>query len=133
MPLTPSDVPQFVEDDVKSGLGRWFESFTDEHGDGWTPSEPFKSEQPMTNGALTTVPWSYRCRHIDWFQNAPPTGKPLTIVGVSIVDHSTDDPSVSRHVDWLSVMYQLGYTLYLRQLVETPDRDALNFGPSGPP
>jgi len=30
-------------------------------------------------------------------------------------------------------MYQLGYTLYLRQLVETPDRDALNFGPSGPP
>lgn len=130
--LTPEEVAEAVRADVEEGLGRSFEPHEDEVGAGWSVADVFADIEPMTNGSFTTVPWQYRCRHTGWFQGAAPTGNALTIRGTTVVDHRSDEALFHRHVDWLAVMYALGYDLYLRELVPAVDRDAANFGPDGP-
>jgi hypothetical protein len=131
--LSPEEVPTAVQEDVERGLGEFFEPHSDDFGDGWTEIRDFKDQGAITNGSFTTVAWEYRCLHTGWFQFAPPSNTVLTIRGATIVDHREEEAVFHRNVDWLAVMYDIGYDLYLRKLVEEPDRDAINWGPDGPP
>ena len=127
--LIPDQVPDAVRRDIEEGLGPFFEPYSDDQGDGFYLVRDLAQEGPITNGSITAVAWEYRCSHVGWFQYAPPSGTVLTIRGATVVDHRNDEPIFHRNVDWLQVMYDLGYDLFSRKLVPSADRDAINYGP----
>jgi hypothetical protein len=123
---------ELVRDDILRGLSSLFEPVSDEEGDGFEVARDFRDIAVVSNDDIASVVWTYRCRHVDWFNNAAPSGAVLTIRGTTTVDTRPAEPLYHRYIDWLAVYSALGYTLYQRQMVDVPDRDAINFGPSGP-
>ena len=94
-----------VRDDIEAGLGGAFSG-----GDGFSIPGAFADLPPITGGARTAVVWEYHATHTDFFQGVGPTGRPVTIRGVTVVDRSGPQPLFHRYVDWLEVMGQLGLT-----------------------
>jgi hypothetical protein len=126
--MSVDNAADLVRDDVIRGLSPAFEPFSDEEGDGFEVAKDFRDIAVVSNDQIASVVWTYRCRHVGWFTQAPPSGAALTIRGTTTVDTRPDDPLYHRYIDWLAVYTALGYTLYQRQMVDVPDRDIINAG-----
>ena len=76
----------------------------------------------------TVVPWMYSCVHaesvddddedVGIFKGMFPTGRPMTIRGVTFVDRSSGEPQYHRYIDWADALTQLGCTVSQRVLVD---------------
>jgi hypothetical protein len=74
------------------------------------------------------VEWSYKCTHVGPLGGLPPTGKDLTIHGVTIVDlRDEDSPRFRRYIDWAEVMSRLDVTATFRPSFKSLD-DIPGFG-----
>ena len=105
---------ELVVRDVLLGLG---DSFRSEEG-------PKVTDATLTNGESTAVVWEYECEHTGLFQGLNPTGKRLTIRGITIVaDHRDDEKeaSFSRNIDWAQVMTDLGMYASYRPTIATAE------------
>jgi len=128
-----------VQEDVVAGIGEIFEPRA-EGGAAFAPGPPFDGDVEVQSDSVVAVPWKYECRHVgevyddgDEHERAPnlfaglfPTGKALTIHGVTFVDRSGTEPRFYRYVDWAGVYSQLGLTVSRRVLLNDPEyRDGL--------
>jgi hypothetical protein len=74
------------------------------------------------------VEWSYKCTHVGHLGGLRPTGKNLTIHGVTIVDlRDEGSPRFRRYVDWADVMSRLDVTATFRPSFKSLD-DIPGFG-----
>jgi hypothetical protein len=106
---------ELVIRDVLLGLGDSFQS-----DDG-----PRITDATLSNGESTAVTWEYECVHSGLFQGLNPTGKRLTIRGITIIANHLDDEkgaSFARYIDWSQVMTDLGmYASYRPTIATTTD------------
>ena len=116
-----------VNDDIVRGLSPAFEPAADDTGDGFDVSHHFRDIEPISNGEVAAVVWTYRCKQVDWFGTVPPSDQVITIRGTTVVDNRGKEPLYHRYIDWLAVYTALGYTLYQRQMVDEANWQALNF------
>jgi hypothetical protein len=130
--MTPFEL---ASEDIQRGFAEAFEPLSDGDDGPFLPPKSLRDIDAITNGAHTAVAWEYRCRHVDWFNGAPPTGNEVTLRGTTIVDTSGDEATYRRYIDWLDLYVQLGFTMYHRQMVDVVNFDALNNPkvPSGEP
>ena len=72
----------------------------------------------MLGPRLSAVPWQVDVRHTGSFRGIPATGRPVRIVGVSILDLSADDNVgvIHRFVNWEEVMGQIGVVYAARSI-----------------
>lgn len=76
---------------------------------------------------FTVVPWEFECNHVGGlrediedagiFHGLFPTGRDVTIRGVTFVDRSGVEPQFHRYVDWADALTQLGCTVSQRVLL----------------
>jgi hypothetical protein len=68
------------------------------------------------------VEWSYKCTHVGDLGGLRPTGKDLTMQGVTIVDLRDEGaPRFRRYVDWSDVMSRLDVTATFRPSFQSLD------------
>lgn len=126
--LNPKDAFRYAEEDVAAGIGDIFKADLEVDGGAFALGPPFDSQDEAGHDGVVAVPWRYECRHVGNFRNLFPTGRSLTIHGVTFVDGRGDEPVFHRYVDWAGVFTQLGLTVSGRVLV---DEDAYRAGLGG--
>lgn len=98
-----------VQRDVCDGLDDYLRPL-DRPGDpAFALDGPFASAGALIDDPFAVVGWRYR--GVDdgaGFNGMWPTGKVVTVSGLTIVDTSADEWSFHRHVDWNGVDSQLG-------------------------
>ncbi len=86
--------------------------------------EGFDSDdlEDMLGPGLSAVPWQAKVRHTGSFRGIAATGKPVLIVGVSILDLTAGDDVgvIHRFVNWEEVMGQLGVVYAARASAPEP-------------
>ena len=103
-----------VRRDVEQALGPAFAA----SGGGFRFSAPSADESdPIQSSRYTAVAWEYTGTHNQRFGGIDATGVEVTFRAVTIVDHASDPVTLSRYIDWLSVMRQLGVPSYGRPVV----------------
>ena len=111
---------ELVESDVLAVLT---EFFPPRDGNGFTAGPQSRDAgAPLSNGVHTAVVWEYTGVHEKPFAGIAATGAEVTFQAVTIVDHESDPPTLSRYIDWMSVMVQLGVPSFGRPVVagDTP-------------
>ena len=128
----PSDLDRekafrLVEEDVRIGIGDTFrERPSDEPGQRAFRRPAFDRAE---DAPILPVPWIFDCRHAgspkgtpqsppDAFHELFPTGRDLTINGVTVVEMRDGEAVFHRYVDWIGVLTQLGLTVSQRVLME---------------
>jgi hypothetical protein len=129
---------RLVEDDVRQGISAIGfapneaaqESADADRGTsafGWGP--PFDGSESARDEPrdVTVVPWTFVCNHVGGvdeaiedaglFHGMFPTGREVTIRGVTFVDRSSGEPQFYRYVDWADALTQLGCTVSQRVLL----------------
>ena len=98
-----------VEADVLDGLDDFLRPL-DRPGDpAFVLDGPFAASGALVDEPFAVVGWRYR--GVDdgaGFNGMWPTGKVVTVCGLTIIDTSSDDWTFHRHVDWNGVDSQLG-------------------------
>ena len=121
--MDPYEVPRFVSDDIVNNLKEWFEPLQDEQGDSFeSPSFTALKDAPITSTKnVTAVQWTYRCTHVKEYYGVVATKRPLTIRGVTIVEHegATEEAMYYRYIDWLDVFAQLGLGIHGRTPIDS--------------
>lgn len=101
--VTIEELHRQVEDDVKEGLQDFLEMIRFEI------VKPFDKVEALVDGDLAAVQWVYEgfdcCGGLNGMW---PTGKPVSVRGLTLVDTSGEETLFSRHVDWNAVNSQLG-------------------------
>lgn len=127
MPIDSDDSFTTVMNDVVAGLA---DSFTPRHADD-DDEEPFrvnkyfKDVPVISNEQVVAVPWTFLCKHTGDFQCLFPTGRDVTIEGITLVDSRDGDTTLHRYVDWLGLTVQLGLEVSWRIAVT---EDEYEFG-----
>jgi hypothetical protein len=116
--MPSAEIIQLVGTDVTEGLKAMFEPT-----DGFRVREAF--EGGIGDDVVAAVPWEYDCSHTGDFQGVFPTGRPMRIEGLTIVDQRGDQPAFTRYIDWTAVFGQLGMTVSTRVAV---GEDEYRFG-----
>jgi hypothetical protein len=119
MPIENDESFNLVQYDVQEGIGHIFAAEGDH---AVAVAKPFAGEERIANAHIVAVPWTYRCRHAGDFQGLFPTGRELTIEGVTMVDSRQGKTVLHRYVDWMGVITQLGLDISWRVPV-TEDED----------
>src|SRR5439155_26146524 len=92
-PMPPVEEPfAIVNDDIVRGLSAAFEPVSDLAGSGFEMSHHFSDIEPISNGEVAAVVWTYRCKHIGWFGTAPPSNQVVTIRGTTVIDNRGKEP-----------------------------------------
>lgn len=86
-------------------------------------------DEAIESSRFTTVVWEYAGVHRRAFAGLAPTGRPVHINGVTLVEHAGGGRHLfHRYVDWAAVMGQLGLSASFRPAVAelagrpSPDR-----------
>jgi hypothetical protein len=112
---------ELVRKDVEAGFARWLHA-GDQGGFALDDRVP-EIQTPITNGAVTAIPWRWTGRHESEHLGLRPTGHTVTVRGVTLVAFQpAGDPRFHRYVDWSNVFGQLGVTMATNPLVprDTP-------------
>ena len=116
-----------VMNDVVAGLA---DSFTPRHAED-DDEEPFRMNKyfkdvpAISNEQVVAVPWTFLCKHTGDFHCLFPTGRDVTIEGITLVDSRNGDTTLHRYVDWLGLTVQLGLEVSWRVAVT---EDEYEFG-----
>jgi len=124
--MTPDEYQESVDrvrTDVVDGL-RGLLAPRDGYDDGFELQTRFVESGPIANESFSTVVWRYHGSDVEGFAGAAPTGHPVEVDGVTLVDLSADPPLFHRYVDWNGVMAQLGFTASWRPVVPGPSDPA---------
>jgi hypothetical protein len=108
------DVVDLAANDIEEGLSQFFSA--------QGPSGGFKRAdfvEPYVNGGRAWVPWTFSGVHDKAaFAGLHPTGRPVEVHGVTLVDTTTDPPLFRRYIDWIDVCQQLGLSVTARPAME---------------
>lgn len=125
-----------VVNDVVAGLSTWL-SHEDLGDDGGflPPDSRDRAGIMRSDAGDIAVQWAWRGRHVgrppkdDDPHDEPdkqdvmgylPTGEVIEVHGVTIVRDGPDGPLLSRYVDWVSALAQIGVPLGTRPVIDTP-------------
>lgn len=110
---------RLVEQDVRDGIGAWLEPSSEGHG--FRVVDPFGGDPgPIGSGeGVVAVPWAWRGTHTGALMGYRPTRKVVDLQGVTLVRVEGGEPQLSRFVDWVGGLAQIGVGLANR-----PVRDA---------
>jgi hypothetical protein len=78
------------------------------------------NEPVLANDAYAAVLWALRGTHTGTFVGLEPTGREVTIEGLTLVklpEREGDDPQFMRFVDWSEVLGQLGVSMSGRPIL----------------
>lgn len=106
-----------VTEDVQTALGHLLVD-----GDGFSLARGFEefSDQPLTNpdSTVVVVPWRWQGTNAGGLFDLEPTGRPVVVLGTTIVTEGEETLLLQRFVDWHDVMLQAGITAFPRPIVE---------------
>jgi hypothetical protein len=110
------DVVELAAKDIEEGLSQFFSP--------QGPSGGFKRAdfvEPHVSGGRAWVAWTFSGVHDQAaFAGLYPTGLPVEVHGVTLVDTTTDPPLFRRYIDWIDVCQQLGLSVTARPAMEPP-------------
>jgi hypothetical protein len=107
------DAAGVASEDLTKGLGPYFEAV-----EGFR-LEPFWRPEPGgEQREKIWVAWTYHAKHTGKFAGIEPTGRTVTVRGVTLVDGSKDEPMFYRYIDWLDLCQQLGLSITGRPVVD---------------
>jgi len=111
------DAAELVRLDVEEGIGS---IFLPQFEDAFRVDDVLDGDHFHTDAEpeVIAVPWIYEGVHTGDLQGLFPTGRAVTIFGVTFVDDRGAERLFHRHVDWLGVFTQLGLELNWRVPVD---------------
>jgi len=115
MPLfNESDALSQVTQDLNTGLGEIFE------GTDVVRAVDVFADEPVgtVSEAASVVAWEWPVVHVGHLQGTPPTGKAVTIRGITVIDGRSGELLFSRYIDWLGLYAQIGAVTTARPLVD---------------
>jgi hypothetical protein len=119
MPIESEASFDTVMKDVAAILG---DSFSPRHAEdddepAFRVSKHFKGAEVISNDQVAAVPWTYLCKHTGDFQCLFPTGRDVTIEGLTLVDSREGETVLHRYIDWMGLASQLGLEVSWRVAV----------------
>jgi hypothetical protein len=97
--LIPDEHLAQIRDDVAAVLSKYFES----------GEVQLAQEDAFTADGRTVSPWTFKGVDSIGVDGLVPTGRPVTVSGISIF--YADTKEFIRSIDWLDTFVQLGYSL----------------------
>lgn len=116
-----------VFDDVTRVLGEVLRAADDQDGFAVAQELAAVRDDPITSAeqTYTAIPWTWSGRNEGArLLGLDPTGRRITVRGMTIVRMVDDQPILHRYIDWLDVLGQMGVAIYGRPIIDSgPDGD----------
>src|SRR5262245_8511800 len=106
-----------INEDLKAGFGEVFETIEDARAVGVFADRSI-GDGADTGNQVSVVAWEWQVRHMGYLNYLAPTGKEVTMRGVTVVDESTGERLYSRYIDWLQLYAELGAVAMVRPPVD---------------